>query len=155
MGWGDEAEAPALSRADAAELAWWRRLAIHTLGLPRPNSPLTGQRFMLTRAAELPDFEPSSGHRHGCQPVTPLTPDLRVCDCSAQLYAIAAQAEEKLALQRPAEALPDYCLVARLDGPDHAPFLCQRERGHDGAHLTETGEWRHEWLNNSTTEEQQ
>lgn len=96
MGWGDEAEAPPLSRSDAAELAWWRRLALQTLGLPRPNSPLTGQRWMLTRSAELPDFEPSTGHRHDCQR---RNVHGHQCDCAAQLYAIACDAEAELRLR--------------------------------------------------------
>lgn len=38
--------------------------------------------------AELADFEPSTGHRHDCLAVTPLTPELRVCDCALQLYEL-------------------------------------------------------------------
>lgn len=41
--------------------------------------------------------------------------------------------------------LPDYCLSARLDGPDHQPYLCQHEKGHDGPHLVTKGEWSYEW----------
>lgn len=49
--------------------------------------------------AELPDFEPTTGHRHGCVAVTPLTPSLRACDCAAELYALAARAEEAIHLK--------------------------------------------------------
>lgn len=39
----------------------------------------------------------------------------------------------------------DYCLSARMDGPDHRPILCQRTKGHDGQHLVSMGDWSHEW----------
>lgn len=42
-------------------------------------------------------------------------------------------------------SLPDYCLAARLDGPDHQPFLCQQTSGHDGAHRVSSGDWSYEW----------
>lgn len=28
----------------------------------------------------------------------------------------------------------NYCLAARMGGPDHPPFLCYRAKGHRGPH---------------------
>lgn len=44
-----------------------------------------------------------------------------------------------------AQQEPDYCLAARLGGPDHQPYLCQRPGGHDGKHRAARGEWTYEW----------
>lgn len=55
---------------------------------------------------ELPDFEPSDGHRHDCPRrdapsyLMGVQSNLTACDCAAQLYALAADAEEKLAHYR-------------------------------------------------------
>lgn len=38
-----------------------------------------------------------------------------------------------------------YCLSARMDGPDHPPYLCGRDHGHAGKHKVSSGEWSYEW----------
>lgn len=55
--------------------------------------------------AELPDFEPSDGHRHDCPRrdapafAAALQRNLTACDCAAELYALAARAEEAIHLK--------------------------------------------------------
>ena len=44
-------EMAALTRADRAELEWWRALRIKVIGLPRVGSPLVGDRWVLTPVA--------------------------------------------------------------------------------------------------------
>lgn len=55
--------------------------------------------------AELPDFESSDGHRHDCPrrdapAVAAMSQrNLTACDCAAELYALAARAEEAIHLK--------------------------------------------------------
>ena len=39
----------------------------------------------------------------------------------------------------------EFCLAARLGGPDRPPFLCDLPKGHDGQHIAHRAEveiWR-------------
>lgn len=90
--------------------------------------------------AELPDFEPSDGHRHDCQRRDAPTfaamaqRNLTACDCAAELYALAARAEEAIHLKLENLGPMDgrHVLVARGDisaGSESFGALLLRELG--------------------------
>lgn len=63
----------------------------------------------------------------------------------SHLLSLADVVELRRWLNELAEAEGVYCLAARLGGPDHQPYLCQRDNGHEPPHRVEKGDWSHEW----------